>query len=55
MDEQRKRVYGYRQRILDGANCRQLIVHMIERQVERATDLFADQTIAGTPLPPGPA
>ncbi|MCA8983906.1 MAG: preprotein translocase subunit SecA [Planctomycetaceae bacterium] len=42
MDEQRKRVYGYRQRILDGANCRQLIVHMIERQVERATDLFLD-------------
>ena len=24
MDEQRKRVYGYRQRILDGANCKQL-------------------------------
>ncbi len=42
MDEQRKRVYSYRQRILDGANCRQLIINMIERQVEQATDLFLD-------------
>ncbi len=40
MDEQRKRVYSYRQRILDGANCRQLIIGMIERQVERAVDHF---------------
>ncbi len=34
MDEQRKRVYGYRQRILDGANCRDLILEMIREQVE---------------------
>ncbi|MCG6157400.1 preprotein translocase subunit SecA [Rubinisphaera margarita] len=40
MDEQRKRVYTYRQRILDGANCRQLIIGMIERQVERAVEHF---------------
>ncbi len=26
MDEQRKRVYGYRQQILDGVNCKQLIL-----------------------------
>ncbi|MCA8987326.1 MAG: preprotein translocase subunit SecA [Planctomycetaceae bacterium] len=42
MDEQRKRVYKYRQQILDGANCRQLIITMIERQVHRAVDHFLD-------------
>ncbi|MFO0788724.1 MAG: SEC-C metal-binding domain-containing protein [Pirellulales bacterium] len=36
MDEQRKRVYGYRQRILDGINCRDLITEMIDRQVDEA-------------------
>ena len=34
MDEQRKRVYGYRQRILDGVNCRDLITEMIGRKVD---------------------
>ncbi len=34
MDEQRKRVYGYRQRILDGENCRYLLLEMIRRQIE---------------------
>jgi preprotein translocase subunit SecA len=34
MDEQRKRVYGYRQKILDGVNCRDLIVDMIQKQVD---------------------
>ncbi len=34
MDEQRKRVYGYRQRILDGANCKLLILDMIDEQIE---------------------
>lgn len=33
MDEQRKRVYGYRQRILDGENCRHLITEMIHDQI----------------------
>ncbi len=52
MDEQRKRVYGYRQRILDGANCRELIVAMIERQVKRAFDsylspMFGPESFAG--------
>ncbi|HET6423781.1 MAG TPA: preprotein translocase subunit SecA [Planctomycetaceae bacterium] len=37
MDEQRKRVYSYRQRILKGSNCRHLILEMIERQLERST------------------
>ena len=36
MDEQRKRVYGYRQRILDGVNCRDLIIEMIDKQVDAA-------------------
>ncbi|MCC7475897.1 MAG: SEC-C domain-containing protein [Pirellulales bacterium] len=34
MDEQRKRVYSYRQRILDGTNCRDLITEMIDAQVD---------------------
>jgi len=42
MDEQRKRVYGYRQRILDGANCKQLIMEMIDAQVNRHLDEFLD-------------
>ncbi len=40
MDEQRKRVYGYRQNILDGANCKQLILEMIDGQVEHYLDEF---------------
>ena len=40
MDEQRKRVYGYRQRILDGANCKQLILEMIDEQIDRHLDQF---------------
>jgi preprotein translocase subunit SecA len=34
MDEQRKRVYSYRQQILDGVNCRDLITRMIGQQVD---------------------
>ncbi|MGE3779748.1 MAG: SEC-C metal-binding domain-containing protein, partial [Pirellulaceae bacterium] len=34
MDEQRKRVYGYRQQILDGVNCRDLILQMLREQVD---------------------
>jgi len=40
MDFQRKEVYAYRQRILDGANCRELILDMIDRQVDKWTDHF---------------
>jgi len=40
MDEQRKRVYSYRQRILDGANCRELILQMIDQQIDRYLDQF---------------
>ncbi|MCP4189377.1 MAG: preprotein translocase subunit SecA [Planctomycetaceae bacterium] len=38
MDEQRKRVYGYRQAILEGTNCKQLIVEMVEEQVQENLD-----------------
>jgi preprotein translocase subunit SecA len=42
MDEQRKRVYSYRQRILDGVNCRDLITDMISREVDEAFKRFLD-------------
>ena len=42
MDEQRKRVYGYRQRVLDGANCRDLIMEMIGEQLDEYLQTFLD-------------
>ena len=42
MDEQRKRVYSYRQRILDGTNCRELILEMVDEQIEKWTRHFLD-------------
>lgn len=38
MDEQRKRIYSFRQRILDGYSCRELIQEMVEGQVEQYVD-----------------
>ncbi|WP_339732084.1 preprotein translocase subunit SecA [uncultured Gimesia sp.] len=43
MDEQRKTVYGYRQQILDGCNCRDLILEMIERQVDEETERLLEK------------
>jgi len=43
MDEQRKRVYRYRQAILDGTNCKALIIEMIHQQVEHYLDQFLDK------------
>jgi len=40
MDEQRKRVYGYRQRVLQGAKCKQLILEMIDEQVDHYLEQF---------------
>ncbi|MBL4884401.1 MAG: preprotein translocase subunit SecA [Planctomycetaceae bacterium] len=40
MDEQRKRVYSYRQKILDGVNCRELVTDMISLQVKQAVTVF---------------
>jgi preprotein translocase subunit SecA len=42
MDEQRKRVYSYRQRILDGENCRDLISAMIREQIDHHLAVFLD-------------
>ena len=42
MDEQRRRVYRYRQQILDGTDCRELIFEMIDQQVDRFLGGFLD-------------
>ncbi len=42
MDEQRKRVYSYRQQILDGVNCRELIMDMIDDQTGRRVVEFLE-------------
>lgn len=43
MDMQRKQVYSYRQRILDGRNCRQLILDMIGEQIDQWTKHYLDR------------
>ncbi|MCL2624939.1 MAG: preprotein translocase subunit SecA, partial [Planctomycetaceae bacterium] len=43
MDYQRKKVYGYRQRILDGANCKQMILEMIDKQIDLSIGRFLDR------------
>ena len=43
MDDQRKQVYRFRQDILEGANCRDIIHEMIRRQVERKVDELYDR------------
>src|SRR5207248_8027610 len=43
MDHQRKRVYGYRQEILEGASCKIRILDMLEEQVTAAVDRFLDE------------
>jgi preprotein translocase subunit SecA len=40
MDEQRKRVYTFRQNILDGANCKDLIFDMIDQQIDQHVEEF---------------
>jgi len=40
MDEQRKRIYGFRQNILDGENCRNLILKMVRKQVDQNVETF---------------
>ena len=40
MDEQRKRVYTYRQSILEGENCRILILEMIDKQLLSKGEYF---------------
>ena len=43
MDEQRKRVYGFRQKILEGADCRELILEMVDRQIDQNIGTFLDK------------
>src|SRR5438132_2112725 len=43
MDHQRKRVYTYRQQILEGANCKTRIVEMLDDQINLAVDRFLDE------------
>jgi preprotein translocase subunit SecA len=43
MDFQRKSVYGYRQRILDGANTKELILEMIDEQLNVHLGQFLDK------------
>ncbi|HYT89354.1 MAG TPA: hypothetical protein VEL76_11665, partial [Gemmataceae bacterium] len=40
MDHQRKRTYGYRQDILDGTNCKLLLIEMIDAQLDMALERF---------------
>ncbi len=43
MDEQRKRVYGFRQEILNGGNCKIKILDMIDRQIDTYLRRFSRQ------------
>ena len=43
MDEQRKRVYGFRQEILNGGNCKPKILDMIDRQIDTYLADFLDK------------
>jgi preprotein translocase subunit SecA len=40
MDQQRKSVYGFRQEVLDGANCKLRILDMIDSQIDLAVERF---------------
>jgi preprotein translocase subunit SecA len=40
MDYQRKSIYGYRQKILDGESCRTLLLEQILQQIEHNVDQF---------------
>ncbi len=40
MDEQRKRVYSYRQAILEGINCKELILQMLDQQVRENLAIY---------------
>jgi preprotein translocase subunit SecA len=42
MDHQRKEVYGARQRILEGANCKLQVVAMLDKQIEAACERYLD-------------
>ncbi|QDU74103.1 preprotein translocase subunit SecA [Bremerella volcania] len=43
MDEQRKRVYGFRQQILEGGDSRDLIMDMVREQIEYHVQMFLEK------------
>ncbi|HZN33952.1 MAG TPA: SEC-C metal-binding domain-containing protein [Pirellulaceae bacterium] len=43
MDEQRKRVYTFRQRILDGASCRGVVLEMLQKEVQQQLDTLLER------------
>lgn len=42
MDQQRKRIYGYRQQILEGVSCRHLILDQISQQIDHHVKSYTD-------------
>jgi preprotein translocase subunit SecA len=48
MDEQRKRVYGFRQQILNGVNCKTKILEMIDQEIDRYLDDFLAKDYGAT-------
>lgn len=46
MDEQRKRVYRYRQNLLDGHSSRSMILDLIRGQIDKFVDTFLDPNYA---------
>ncbi|MCR9296963.1 MAG: SEC-C metal-binding domain-containing protein, partial [bacterium] len=42
MDQQRKKVYSYRQAILDGVSCRQMVLEQIDQQIEHYVNMYTD-------------
>jgi preprotein translocase subunit SecA len=42
MDYQRKKVYGYRQQILEGTSCRDLVMLQLKQQIESNVEQFCD-------------
>src|SRR5262249_44726548 len=43
MDHQRKRIYSYRQEILDGGNCKIRILQMLDEQITLAVDRLLEE------------
>src|SRR4029453_11673992 len=43
MDEQGKRVYGFRQRILEGGDCREAILDMIRKQIDKNVGKYMER------------
>ncbi|HEV7279292.1 MAG TPA: SEC-C metal-binding domain-containing protein [Pirellulaceae bacterium] len=43
MDQQRKRVYGFRQRVLDGFDTREQVEQMLEKEIARHVELFQER------------